>query len=208
MNSKLCPYLPLFRFLCEIFKKPQPPHFKTQMVMTPLQRNTLYTLIALAVLFCVAACGDDFKNPFSGDDAEVDEIATDTASADSDTPYYEDENQGTTDSLSMENGSEESLGEEENSRESGAQKVGSQPQPTGSGTSESGRRFRVIIASVPQARAEKLLSEMNDPQVEIAYVQTLDTYRVVYRSFDDLGRAQAAAEAVRQRFPGAWIDYF
>ncbi len=178
--------------------------------LTPIQKNTLLTLLALGILFFLAACGD-LENPFAGDDSAIDTTGNTV------TENAEEEYENETDSIDykednlMETQPEEpvEMPDENSSNPDETETATNLPKPPSDGDApRGGRMFRVILASVSESRAQKTIEQLNDPQAEIVFIEPLNTYRVVYRSFENLRDAQNAAQAMEGKYPGTWIDYF
>ncbi len=71
--------------------------------------------------------------------------------------------------------------------------------------------FRVIIVSSPtEMGAQKLInrSKLNTDDMQIAYIQELDTYRVIYKSSSDLSEAKKHRTEARKYYSDAWIGKF
>lgn len=149
-------------------------------------------LIPLFILGVVATCDSDFsiKNPFS---KEPETGALDSASVDSTT----NQSLAVEDTLKKQpyGTSPDSLMVEAPSQES---------DPL-----QKRRKWRLIVGSLADRdRAEKLADATNHPQTEIMYVEYLDSYRVVYASFEDLREAQIKFSEVQARYPEAWLVYY
>lgn len=71
------------------------------------------------------------------------------------------------------------------------------------------KQWRLVLSSMPsRERAERFREKISEPGSEIIYVDRLNTYRVVYRSFDDLREAQREYEQLSAQHPDAWLVYF
>lgn len=72
-------------------------------------------------------------------------------------------------------------------------------------------QYRVVIVSSPTREgAQKFInrSKLNKDDMQIAYIEKLDTYRVVYKSTDSIEAAKAARTEARQYYADAWIAKF
>lgn len=72
-------------------------------------------------------------------------------------------------------------------------------------------RYRVVVVSSPtQAGAQKFIdrSKLDKDEMMIAYVEKLDTYRVIYKSSESIEDARAARNEARKYYADAWIAKF
>jgi len=72
-------------------------------------------------------------------------------------------------------------------------------------------RYRVVVVSSPtQAGAQKFIdrSKLDKDEMMIAYVEKLDTYRVIYKSSESIEDARAARNEARKYYADAWIVKF
>lgn len=72
-------------------------------------------------------------------------------------------------------------------------------------------QFRIIVASLPsQAQGQRWIdrSNLNKQEMVVAYVQDINTYRVVYKSFDTLDAAKKELQNIKTTIPDAWIIKF
>jgi hypothetical protein len=77
--------------------------------------------------------------------------------------------------------------------------------------SDSSKRWRVVVGSFPtQALAQKFIDRVNLEKEEmmILYVEDLNTYRVVYKSFDSMNAALKARQKARNVISDAWVIEF
>lgn len=93
----------------------------------------------------------------------------------------------------------------------------SSPSTSGGGAAASSSadlgpvQYRVVIVSSPsQEGAQKFInrSKLNKDDMQIAYIEKLDTYRVVYKSTESIEEAKAARTEARQYYSDAWIAKF
>lgn len=93
----------------------------------------------------------------------------------------------------------------------------SSPSASGGGATASSSadlgpvQYRVVIVSSPtQEGAQKFIdrSKLNKDDMQIAYIEKLDTYRVVYKSSESIEEAKAARTEARQYYSDAWIAKF
>lgn len=71
--------------------------------------------------------------------------------------------------------------------------------------------YRIIVASIPtQAGAQRFVENTNldASEMVIAYIEDLDTYRIVYKSFRTLSAAKKAKQEIQSQVPDAWIIKF
>jgi len=71
--------------------------------------------------------------------------------------------------------------------------------------------FRVVVVSSPsEAGAQKFInrSKLNTDAMQIAYIEKLDTYRVIYKSSDNLDDAKTFRTEARKYYSDAWISKF
>ncbi|MBI1315571.1 hypothetical protein GC167_01755 [bacterium] len=76
---------------------------------------------------------------------------------------------------------------------------------------DSGKRWRVVVGSFPsQAMAQRFIDRVNLEKDEmiILFVEDLDTYRVVYKSFDSMSAALKARQKARTVISDAWVIEF
>jgi hypothetical protein len=72
-------------------------------------------------------------------------------------------------------------------------------------------QYRVVVVSSPtQAGAQRFIerSKLDKSEMKIAYIERLDTYRVVYKSSSDIDDAKAARAEARKYYADAWIAKF
>lgn len=72
-------------------------------------------------------------------------------------------------------------------------------------------RYRVVVVSSPTRRgAERFIerTKLDDSEMEIAYIEKLDTYRVIYKSSFDYAEAKKYRSEARQYYADAWISKF
>ncbi|QNR23057.1 hypothetical protein [Croceimicrobium hydrocarbonivorans] len=72
-------------------------------------------------------------------------------------------------------------------------------------------RYRVVVVSSPtQAGAQRFIDrcKLDKSEMMIAYIEKLDTYRVIYKSSESLDSAKKAAQEARQYYSDAWIAKF
>lgn len=76
-------------------------------------------------------------------------------------------------------------------------------------TYSGGEMWRIVVGSVgDQSKAEAMRDKLGSSGAEVIYVSSLNTYRVVYGSYADLGGAQQAIETIQARYPQAWMVRF
>jgi hypothetical protein len=71
--------------------------------------------------------------------------------------------------------------------------------------------FRVVIVSSPtETSAQKFINrtKLNKDGMEIAYIERLDTYRVIYKSSSTLAEAKSFRKEARKYYSDAWIAKF
>lgn len=72
-------------------------------------------------------------------------------------------------------------------------------------------QYRVIVVSSPtRSGAQKFIdrSKLDKDEMQIAYIERLDTYRVIYKSSTSISEAKAAREEARKYYSDAWIAKF
>ncbi|MCR9153070.1 MAG: SPOR domain-containing protein [Bacteroidetes bacterium] len=72
-------------------------------------------------------------------------------------------------------------------------------------------RYRVIVVSSPtRAGAQRFIdrTRLNTDEMMIAYIERLDTYRVIYKSTDSIEAARKARGEARKFYSDAWITKF
>lgn len=73
------------------------------------------------------------------------------------------------------------------------------------------RQFRIIVASLPTRQmAERWIekSSLEKDEMVVAYIENLDTYRVIYRSFDSYEAARKEHQKIKSSIADAWIIKF
>tara|TARA_R110002050_G_scaffold149571_2_gene276255 strand:+ start:5941 stop:7083 length:1143 start_codon:yes stop_codon:yes gene_type:complete len=71
--------------------------------------------------------------------------------------------------------------------------------------------YRIVIVSSPsEAGAQKFInrSKLNKDDMEIAYIAKLDTYRVIYKSANNIDDAKTYRAEARKYYSDAWIAKF
>lgn len=77
------------------------------------------------------------------------------------------------------------------------------------GAIEGQKQWCLVVSSMPtQDLAEKYAEKVTDADAVVRFVEYLNTYRVVYGSYNDLRDAQSAYERVSAEYPNAWLVYF
>ncbi len=158
-------------------------------------------LIPLGLLAVVATCDTDFdmKNPFSSEDT-ADTATTGVAGMDSIEP------------LDIDSDSSIIIHSDTTARGSNTSFEGNNPSSQRSpiGVSQSSEKmWRLVIASVAQKeKAEELASESGYENIQILYVDRLDTYRLVHGSYPSLQDAQNALPATQSKYPETWMAFF
>ncbi len=149
-------------------------------------------IIPLFILGVVATCEDDFsiQNPFAEDESISDsnEVSSDTLNVarqmDVETPDTSSGSGPVTADVELENS----------------------PEHTPNNRT---KYWRLVVGSVKdRSRAERMVSRIDHPGMEVIYVEYLDTYRIVYETYADLREAQQGFEEMYPRFPDAWIVNF
>lgn len=72
-------------------------------------------------------------------------------------------------------------------------------------------RYRLVVASLPtQVMAQRWIDRttLDKGEMVIAYIQNLNTYRVVYKSFDAYPAARKEQQEIKRIIPDAWIIEF
>ncbi|WP_417592361.1 SPOR domain-containing protein [Owenweeksia hongkongensis] len=70
------------------------------------------------------------------------------------------------------------------------------------------KEWRLVIASLPnREHADRIASSLGG-EAAVKYVEYLDTYRVVYGSFESLPEAQNGFDEISQQYPEGWLVYF
>ncbi len=72
-------------------------------------------------------------------------------------------------------------------------------------------QFRIIVASLPsQVQGQRWIdrSSLDKQDMVVAYVKDVNTYRIVYKSFDTLDAAKKELQNVKTTIPDAWIIKF
>lgn len=73
------------------------------------------------------------------------------------------------------------------------------------------KMFRIVVVSAPsQAGAQKFVerSKLDNSEMKIAYIEQLDTYRVVYKSASTMEEARKYLQEARKYYSDAWIVKF
>ncbi len=154
-------------------------------------------IIPLGLLAVIATCDTDFniKNPFSEDDVN-DTISGLKMKEDS----LSNEQDGAVDSLAYIGKSGSEPQEDSNA---------SKPEYSSKAVNGGKKMWRLIIGSVPEKeKAERLAVKSGYPDVKLMYIEDLQTYRLVYGSYDDIRDAQQAFSEIQGRFPEAWMVFF
>ncbi len=149
-----------------------------------LRKSSIF-LIPLTIVATAVACDSDFnfKNPFAKNTADSDTVEV--------IDPVEVEEKTVIDTTAVVAMDSEATNTNEVQQNTGPQ------------------RWRLVVSSVKEkSRAERLASEIGNPQVEILYVDYLNTYRVVCGSFNELRQAQERYAEVQQDFPEAWLVYY
>lgn len=71
--------------------------------------------------------------------------------------------------------------------------------------------YRLVVASLPSKEAAKNWIErgsLKSEEMKIAYIEKLDTYRVVYKSFETIAAAKKELQDVKMAIEDAWIAKF
>lgn len=93
--------------------------------------------------------------------------------------------------------------EEENARAQQAE------DNTDSDPAGQAKQWRLVLASLDsRERAERYIDRKGISGAQVMYVDRLNTYRVVYRSFANLREAQQEYEQLLARYPDAWLVHF
>jgi hypothetical protein len=69
-------------------------------------------------------------------------------------------------------------------------------------------QYRIIVGSMPTRElAQKWISRSNLDQSEmvVVYVEDIDTYRIIYKSYDSFAAAKKELPSVKSSVPDAWI---
>ncbi len=72
-------------------------------------------------------------------------------------------------------------------------------------------QYRVIVVSSPtRSGAQKFIdrTKLDKDEMQIAYIERLDTYRVIYKSSTSISEAKAARKEARKYYSDAWIAKF
>ncbi len=78
-------------------------------------------------------------------------------------------------------------------------------------SSSSDPKWRVVIGSFPnQALAQKYIDNLNldKSQMQVLFVESVNTYRVIYKSFDTQNAALKARSEIRSSIKDAWVVKF
>ncbi|WP_417601198.1 SPOR domain-containing protein [Owenweeksia hongkongensis] len=70
------------------------------------------------------------------------------------------------------------------------------------------KEWRLVIASLPNREHADRIATSLGGDATVKYVGYLDTYRVVYGSFESLPEAQNGFDEISQQYPEAWLVYF
>ncbi len=151
-------------------------------------------ILVMTGLF-MSGCEDGIRFPWNKNKSHEAEITTDTAEAGSDSLAVVEERADTSSNMT------------------GADEVDFADRSSGRrlpNTLESGdRQWRVVVSSMPSHElAEGFIARHNLKNAQVVYVEKLDTYRVVYDSFRELGDAQVEFQLINSDFPEAWLVYF
>lgn len=69
--------------------------------------------------------------------------------------------------------------------------------------------WRIVIASLKsQKGTERYLNQLNNPEISSVWVAYLETNRITFGPFSDLGEAQIKYQQVLQSYPEAWMIKF
>ena len=99
----------------------------------------------------------------------------------------------------------------ESAEESTKANTGSSKNSRKSSTDLGPEAFRVVIVSTPtEMGAQRFInrSKLNTDDMLIAYIEELDTYRVIYKSSSDLNEAKKFRTQARKQYSDAWIGKF
>lgn len=70
-------------------------------------------------------------------------------------------------------------------------------------------KYRVIIASLPSEKAANAwinrLESLDKTDIRVIYIENLDTYRVIYKSYDSYSAARKEQQRIKSNIPDAWI---
>lgn len=73
------------------------------------------------------------------------------------------------------------------------------------------RQYRIVVASLPtQAMAQRWIdnSELDNTEMVIAYVEAVNSYRVIYKSYNSVAAAKKDLQEVKATVADAWIANF
>jgi hypothetical protein len=71
--------------------------------------------------------------------------------------------------------------------------------------------YRIVVVSMPsQSRAQAWIdrSNLDKSEMVVAYVEDVNTFRVVYKSFETVAAAKKELQSVKSSIPDAWIVKF
>lgn len=69
--------------------------------------------------------------------------------------------------------------------------------------------WRIVIASLKSQKGkDKYLAKLNNPEISAVWVDYLETNRINFGPFENLGEAQLKYQEVLRRFPEAWMIKF
>ena len=74
---------------------------------------------------------------------------------------------------------------------------------------ESNPKWRIVIVSLrSEEGTRRYLKQLNNPEIEVVRVEYLNTHRVAFGPYDDLGEAQRKFQQVLGTYPEAWMIKF
>lgn len=154
------------------------------------KRRITFIMLVIFGSGLISGCEDGIRFPWSKDKPHEAEVTEDTTNAG-------------VDSLAV-NSEADSLDVAEDTVETDV------PVKTKDDYQASGvKQWRVVVSSMPSRElADKFISRHKIPGANVAYVDKLNTYRVVYASFPELSDAQVEFGMIKSDFPDAWLVYF
>jgi hypothetical protein len=150
----------------------------------------------LIVILLLGSCEDGIRFPWSEDPGHEAEVTADTSGSETDTSMAvaETDTLATPEPDSLWTEPAGNRGFEESPEEISATQV---------------KQWRVVVSSMPSEElARRFIERHGIETADVVYVDRLDTYRVVYASFNELSDAQTEFSLIRADHPDAWLVYF
>lgn len=74
---------------------------------------------------------------------------------------------------------------------------------------ENNKQWRVVIASLQsKSGTERYIEQLNDSEISVMYIDYLNTHRITFGPFENLGDSQSKLQQIQQTYPEAWMIKF